>query len=483
MSRTRNPLNTDTHEGSEDTIQSDVGLVHPVRPHLFLVLECERPIAGGARFDLSHLDEVVIGRGTDRVITCVGRRLTVQVPSRCMSVCHARIRRTGAGWVLEDAGSTNGCWINGAKVTSSVLADNDCVQLGHTLFAIRTAISTPRDCPEVLDPIAQPPQALGLGTLLPSLADGFARLAKVARSELPISLSGNTGTGKEVIARAIHELSGRSGNWVALNCSAITDGLAETQMFGHVRGAFSGAIRDEIGFFRAADHGTLFLDELGDLPPRVQGALLRALQENEVTPVGSSRAIKFDTRIVAASHQPLTALVEQNRFRKDLSARLHGQLVELPDLVHRREDLGILIADILTKLGARSARIHPAVARRLWWHDWPLNIRELEQVLKRALVLAESDRAIQLEHLPASICSGSTVASSADHSQESSPPRSPSRSMSEDDLRQREQLVEWLSQHEGNVSRVARSTGKARVQIQRWMRRFGLDASAYRKRS
>ena len=287
----------------EEPGQSQKVSVLPVRPHLFLVLECDRPWAGGARFEVSGLDEVVIGRGPKRAATRLSdrhvRRLQVTVPARTMSNVHARLRANGADWVLEDAGSTNGCFMNGRMVTSAVVGDGDCLELGHTLFTLRLAVPTPNATPETFDSLEEPLSVRGFATLQPWLAAAFAEIVTVARSPLAVVLTGKSGTGKEVIARAIHASSCRSGPFVAVNCGALTPNLIESQFFGHVRGAFSGAVRDELGFVRSAHRGTLFLDEVGELPHSAQTALLRVLQESEVVPVGSARPTNVDIRVVA----------------------------------------------------------------------------------------------------------------------------------------------------------------------------------------
>src|SRR5262249_4252107 len=161
---------------------------------------------------------------------------------------------------------------------------------------------------------------------------------------LSILLLGETGTGKEVLARSLHALSQRPGPFIAVNCGAIPENLVEGQLFGHVRGAFSGALKDEPGLVRAAQGGTLLLDEIGDLPASSQAALLRVLQESEVRPVGSTQTVKVDVRIIAATHRPLESLIKGNAFRHDLYARLAGFRFELAPLRKRKVDLGLLIA-------------------------------------------------------------------------------------------------------------------------------------------
>src|SRR5258706_2561941 len=289
----------------------------PLFPYLFVVLECDRPATGGARYALEDVDEVILGRGSERKASLSRvdgvRRLTVGISSRSIAGTHARISRTSDGWVLEDTRSTNGSMVNGERVSRAVLRDDDIIELGHTIFALRRGLPTPPDTPPILDSAEGRAPHAALATLLPELARRFEKLARVAESNLSLLLFGETGTGKEVIAQAVHHLSGRKGGFVAVNCGAFPPNLVESSLFGHARGAFTGAVRDEPGFFRAAEGGTLLLDEIGDFPLVAQPALLRVLQEQEVLPVGTTRPVRVDVRVVAAPHHSLDALTKHRR--------------------------------------------------------------------------------------------------------------------------------------------------------------------------
>jgi DNA-binding NtrC family response regulator len=284
-----------------------------------------------------------------------------------------------------------------------------------------------------------------------------------------VVLQGPTGSGKEVAARALHQLSGRAGAFVAVNCGGIAKTLVESELFGYRKGAFSGADDDRPGLMRTADKGTLFLDEIGDLPIGSQSVLLRALQESEVLPVGATRPVKIDVRVLAATHYDLPGLIEQGGFRADLFARVSGFTVRLPPLRERREDLGLLTSLILRRVAADLVdriSLTPEAASALFAHDWPLNVRELEKCLSTALVLA-AGQPIDLPHLP-------------DWAQARPEPPAPAPLASEAELRHREQLLALLKEHHGNVSSIARSLGKARMQVQRWLKRYGIDAAAFR---
>ncbi len=434
---------------------------------LVLALECSRPRAGSVRYRLSDLTAVSLGRGPERRAERTGTELTVRVPDRWMSSRHARIEPSFGRWVLTDTESKNGTIVDGHTTKRAVLTDGSLIELGHTLFIFFERLSIEADAPGMLElsPNEGPP---GFTTLMPSWAVELQRLRQIASSEIPMLIEGESGSGKEVIARAIHGQSGRGGAFVPVNCGALPDNLVESELFGYKKGAFSGAQQDHDGLVRAANGGTLFLDEIGDLPPSSQAALLRVLQEREVMPVGGTRAVPIDLRVVAATHRDLDDMVAEGSFRHDLFARLAGFRVTVPTLAERRTDLGILI-------GALHARMFPPdhpgfdidAARLLLRYPWPLNVRELEQALATAQVLAGNE-AIRAEHLPDTVRTGR-------------PPGAPRPVvLNENDQRVRDQVVAALREHQGNVSAVARALDKDRKQIQRWIKRFGLDPGSYR---
>jgi DNA-binding NtrC family response regulator len=454
--------------------------VLPVRPYLFLVLECDRPTAGGVRYTLDTVDEVVIGRGAERTAERsedAPGQLTVRVPGPTMSSVHARIRRVGADWVLQDLDSTNGSYVNGRRVASATLADGDVVEIGHTIFTMRMALATPPGTASVLDSNETRPRARGLATLVPALENRYAEIADVARSRVSIALSGRSGTGKEVLAQAIHQISARPGPFVAVNCGALPANLVESQLFGHVKGAFSGAVRDEVGFVRASHGGTLFLDEVGELPKAAQVALLRVLQEAEVIPVGVARPVNVDLRIVSATADPLGKLVARGTFREDLKARIEGYAFHLPDLAARREDLGLVIASLIERMDGVIPSFAGSAGRRLFEYGWPLNVRELDQALMRAVAVAGSGP-VEREHLPEAIGGAVDDGTGAKVRTRSSGPPGPNAGA--DDALRRE-LEAQLKRCRGNVSAVATAMGKDRRQLHRWFQRFGIDPDGYRQ--
>jgi DNA-binding NtrC family response regulator len=445
----------------------------------FLVraLECEAPTSGSARHSLRDVTSVEINRGPKhsslRHLIDGQRVLRLELPDRKLSSRHARLTKQGSGWFLEDLDSTNGSWVGDARITSLEVGDGAFITLGRTLFLLRCALMERRIAPDIsIEPTSTPT----LRTLNPLVEDSFTRLGRVAPSPLPVLLLGESGTGKEVLARAIHELSKRPGPFVPVNCGAIPSTLVEAQLFGHVKGAFTGAAKSELGFVRSASFGTLFLDEIGDLPASSQVALLRVMQSGEVTPLGSSHAVHTDVRIVAATHRDVKDLMDTGVFRSDLYARLAGFVNQLPPLRDRREDLGLLIGTLLARHApnADELRIRPEAARALFAYHWPLNVRELEQCLAAAVVLAD-DGVIALEHLPDALRKPGQPLRSKTPS-----PTRPPESLDDEEQAIHAALVESLTETKGNVTETAKRMGKARQQIQRWMRRFGVTPEGFR---
>ncbi|HEY7683943.1 MAG TPA: sigma-54 dependent transcriptional regulator [Gemmatimonadales bacterium] len=282
----------------------------------------------------------------------------------------------------------------------------DLVELRGTLAR---ALERRRFATARLERPAPPPPGEGAGTASlvghsPAIISVMKQVARVASTQASVLLLGETGTGKELVARTIHRFSERAERrMVAVNCSALAEGLLESELFGHMRGAFTGAVANRPGIFREADRGTVFLDEIGDISPALQARLLRVLQEQEIVPVGAETPVKVDVRVIAATHRDLAAMVRDNKFREDLFYRLNVVTIQLPPLRERKQDIPLLIDHFLTRLAARHGRgpvaIDPAAQALLLAWEWPGNVRELENVLERAMVLAELD-VIGPEHLP-----------------------------------------------------------------------------------
>jgi len=254
-----------------------------------------------------------------------------------------------------------------------------------------------RVAPEVLDP-------LGLIALSPSMREVVDLARRVAKVDSTVLITGESGSGKERFARLLHEESSRaSGPFIAVNCGAITDTLLEGELFGHARGAFTGATQDRAGLFEAANKGTLLLDEVGDVSPAMQVKLLRALQEREIRRVGETRTRKIDVRIVAATNRDLAHGVAGGDFRQDLYYRLKVVELHVPPLRERREDMlplaRVLLASASLRMRRKIEGLAPAVADQLLRYAWPGNVRELENAMERAVALARGQR-VELEDLP-----------------------------------------------------------------------------------
>ncbi|MCA9642226.1 MAG: sigma 54-interacting transcriptional regulator, partial [Myxococcales bacterium] len=231
----------------------------PVGPELIAVLTCNQPSAGSSRHSLRGVTRVEIGRSTERRVRREGATLRLGLPDVRLSSNHARLELVDGNWWFEDLGSTNGSSINGGKASRCLVSDGDLLELGYSFFYFLEAVAAggrPND--QAASELSTEP---GLETLQGPHYANLARLMRIAASPVAILLRGETGTGKEVLARAVHSLSKRPGPFIAVNCGAIPDSLLESQLFGHQKGSFSGAIRDELGFVRSANQGTLFLDE------------------------------------------------------------------------------------------------------------------------------------------------------------------------------------------------------------------------------
>jgi two-component system response regulator HydG len=310
----------------------------------------------------------------------------------------------------------------------------------------------------------------------PAIIEVMKTVARVAPTQASVLIQGETGTGKELVARTIHRFSDRAARrFVAVNCSALAEGLLESELFGHVRGAFTGAAGSRPGLFREADRGTLFLDEIGDISPALQARLLRVLQEHEIVPVGSETPVPVDVRVIAATHRDLDALVRQQRFREDLLYRLKVVTLHLSPLRDRRQDIPLLMDHFLRELTARHNRgpvaVDPEAQRRLLGYDWPGNIRELQNVLERAMVLAEQD-VIGPEHLPPEVRpSEGVVPPDEAHPAVPEDPRAGLLSLEEIERRHVMRVLEATG---GSREEASRILGISRRTLTRMVQRWGL---------
>jgi DNA-binding NtrC family response regulator len=307
-----------------------------------------------------------------------------------VSRLHARIDVEERDYVLRDLGSTNGTRVGTTRIREACLEDGSVIELGATRLTFRLS-----DEPFEIR-LAHEDRFEGLLGRSVAMRELFAICDKVAPTEAPVILQGETGTGKDLVARALHARSLRRDRpFVVLDCAAIPPGLIESELFGHEKGAFTGAIAARAGVFERADGGTVFLDELGELPLELQPKLLRCLESGEVMRVGGERPIRVDFRVIAATHRDLPRSITENRFRADLYYRLAVIRLAVPPLRDRREDIPLLAAHFARAVLGDAARpalpadTLDALFGELTRHDWPGNVRELRNVVERAIILAD----------------------------------------------------------------------------------------------
>ncbi len=372
---------------------------------------------------------------------------------------------------VADESSKNGTIVNGERVVERWLEDGDVVRLADSHYLLRMEPSDLEDA-EVAGLIGRAPAIRALRSVL----------RQVAPHEVTVLVLGESGTGKEVVAAAIHALSGRKGAFIAVNCAAIPEQLAESELFGHVAGAFTGARGDHEGFFRAAHGGTIFLDEVGDLSAQLQPKLLRVLEQRVVVPVGATAPVPCDVRIVAATNRRLDEAVEREAFRGDLFARLSEFTVNLPPLRERREDVLLLLRHAF---GGDIPPLAPDLVDALLAYPWPYNVRELMAVGRELKVRASGTKALELalvQHRlvsdsprspanPAASRSGSGSGGSNSGVGESGSRGAPPT---------RDEFEKILADCKGNVRQIAKATGRSRMQVYRWVEQFGLDLEQYR---
>jgi sigma-54 dependent transcriptional regulator, acetoin dehydrogenase operon transcriptional activator AcoR len=401
----------------------------------------------------------------------------LRLPFTSVSRVHARVAFHGAEIVVEDLGSRNGTFVNGVKVRKEYVEHGDEIRVGEVLFKLVTTdaasyLALPlegRDPPPPLTPLRG-------GAAMEEVRRQILLTAKV---DLSVLILGETGTGKELVARALHDASGRPGGFCAVNCAAIPSGLLESELFGYKRGAFTGADRDRLGIVQTSHGGTLFLDEIGDMPLDAQAKVLRMIETRAVTPLGGRHPEPVDLRIICATHQPLARLVREERFRADLFARISGHSIQLPPLRDRKEDVYQLAHLFLERAGGLKTKVTAAFMIGLLSYDWPFNVRELEAAMKRAVALAPGNTPFDERHLP------TAVKDAVDESKRAGPSTPPRGDEQLGTARATGPSLETLraifERHKGNVAAVARELGKDRVQIHRWLKRHGLSAQDFRK--
>jgi DNA-binding NtrC family response regulator len=374
----------------------------------------------------------------------------ISIDDKRVSRVHATLQFGGQidQLLITDAGSRNGTFVNGVRVTRTQLRDGDILRIGDTLFMVRFHYGEEFD--------AEPDALLGASMVAARLRHALSR---VAPSSATVLFLGETGTGKEVAARYVHTQSGRGEPFVAVNCGALPETLAESQLFGHTRGAFTGAAAHS-GFFRSAQNGTLLLDEIGELPLTIQPKLLRVLEERMIFPVGSVVGQPLGARLLFATNRNILGAVSSGKFRADLYSRIAEVVIDLPPLRMRREDIFLLLQHYLGN--KPPLRLPVSLAEALLLHDWPFNVRELVK-LASELAITQDLAAIE--------------------SRLRRPPTNPTvRPPTESDgnAPPREELVELLRSHQGNVAAVARTLKCLRKYVYRWIEQYSLDLNEYR---
>ena len=381
-----------------------------------------------------------------------------------MALRHAEIRHQGAQSVLHDLGSGASTRLNGVPLRDPhPLAHGDVLRLGDTLLVL-TGLD--RTAALGVERFAAQAELTGATPSIEAVRRSVEAVAPHPRS---VVVTGETGTGKEIVARLLHRRSGRSGPFVAINCGGFSEGLLASELFGHVRGAFTGAVTDQPGLFRAARGGTLFLDEAGDIPLALQPTLLRVLETWVVRPVGSQVDVPVDVRVVAASNRELVSLVRQGLFRADLYARLAQWIIRTPALRDRREDIPALSRALLASLEARGRGLTPDLEEALLVHPWPLNVRGLSNVLSVAAIASPAGEPLGL---------GPEVRSAL-HDNLITMEVPPAMVPSTVDLGPAG-LEALLRRFHGRVAEVARHAGVSRPRLYRLLWAAGLDPASFR---
>jgi two-component system, NtrC family, response regulator AtoC len=380
---------------TQETRTLDVLALSPAGPQSFLVVY----LAGEARIvPLVEGEPVTIGRA---------RSSTIYVEDHHVSRTHTSIARRGAEVVVTDLGSRNGTLVRGARVEGECQAvPGDVIAIGPLTAVVAVAASLPA---------LAAPQPEGAHVIADAaMARVYELCRRVAATPLSVLVSGETGAGKENVAEAIHRFGPRADQpFVRLHIASLPETLLESELFGHEKGAFTGATKRRVGYFESAAGGTLFLDEIGELPLATQAKLLRTLETRKIVRIGSTEEVEVDVRIVAATNRDLPAEVRAGRFREDLYFRLSAFRIEVPPLRARRVEIPLLASlfarEIAARMGATPPRLGPEVLAVLEAYPWPGNVRELKHTIEAAYVLAAPED-IRPEHLPSALREGGSPA-------------------------------------------------------------------------
>ena len=377
---------------------------------------------------------------------------------------HCEIVPTPNGVLVRDEGSRNGTFVSNVRITGATFQEPFQLRLGQTVIAVGPSTETVEREQSTADRFGD---MLGQSA---SMRELFADLARIAPSDVSVLIEGETGTGKELVADSIHKASSRSeGPYVVFDCSAVAPTLVESELFGHERGAFTGAVTSRPGVFEQADGGTIFLDELGELPKDLQPKLLRILEKREVRRVGSNKTISVDVRLIAASNRNLIAEVERGNFREDVYFRVATTHVFVPPLRDRLDDLPVLVGYFLSR--ANPPRTLEDIPAHVWdmfrTYRWPGNVRELQNAVQRLLITP--DRALGGHGRSVPPAGASPIAVAAPAKLE---PLRIARREAADEF-ERNYLEQLLARTDGNVTRSAAIAEVSRQMVQKLLRKHG----------
>lgn len=399
-------------------------------------------------------------RLTDWLVIGTDDTCGLQIHDATAAGRHARLERREEGWVLKDLRTTQGTWINNNRIVEAILNDGDWIRCGKS---------------EVLFLKTDHQEEFPISSRNPEWNDLLKSLSSVAQTEHSILLLGPSGTGKDVIAQALHKQSKRRpGPFVSVNCGALTESLVESELFGHLKGSFTGALNDRKGAFEAARGGTLFLDEIGDLPMTLQSKLLRALENAEIRPVGADRIVKTNVRIIAATHQNLFDKVQDGSFRSDLFYRLNVVCVSPPALAERMEDFEDLLYGFCRQM---RVRFSVDAIRRLQGHPWPGNIRELRNVVARASALFPRT-SIEETHVERLL--GRSPCTGAQEFSQEGPGENLAAPMPVIQEIERQMILKRLRANKGNQRRTASDLGLPKSTLHDRIRAYGIDLASFR---
>ena len=370
---------------------------------------------------------------------------------------HVRITCDGGHWTITDLDSTNGTKVNGLRVEGTELPSPATIQIGQATLTFETLSAAGGGAG--VDSGGSFAGMLGSG---PGMRRVFNLIERLSPVDAPVLITGGSGSGKELVARALHDESPRKrSNYLAINCGALAASIIEAELFGHVKGAFTGAMADKKGAFEATQNGTLFLDEIGELPLELQPKLLRVLESRTVRRVGGTSEIEVNTRIVAATHRNLRELVDNGEFREDLFHRLYVLTIPIPDLADRPEDVLPLAHHFLkVQAPSRDLTITTAAEAKLTDYDWPGNVRELKNVLLRAVLLSDGDvlDAEDFEFSEAAFGSSNSIA----------------RRVRKVDDAERERIITVLEETGNNRAEAARILGLSKSTFHDRLKRLGI---------